>query len=49
MYISPNTGKDPPDALTDRTGNHSRTAPVAQAPRLGTAVSDAERTKGALQ
>lgn len=47
MHISPNTVKDYLDDLMDKTGIHSRTALVAQASRLGIAVSDAERTKGA--
>ncbi len=49
MHISPNTVKDYLDDLMDKSDIHSRTALVAQASRLGIAVSDAERTKGALQ
>ena len=47
LFLSPNTVKDYLDDLMDKTGIHSRTALVAQASRLGIAVSDAERTKGA--
>ena len=47
MNLSPNTVKDYLDDILERTGNHSRTALVAQAARLGIVVSDAERMKGA--
>jgi DNA-binding NarL/FixJ family response regulator len=43
MSLSPNTIKDYMDDLMEKTGIHSRTAMVAQAARLGVAVSEADR------
>ncbi len=45
LYLSPATVKDYLDDLMEKTGIHSRTAMVAQASRLGIAVSDADRMK----
>jgi DNA-binding NarL/FixJ family response regulator len=45
MFLGASTVKSHLDNLMERTGIHSRTALVAQASRLGIAVSEADRLK----